>query len=250
MDREAEATAADLIAAAKKIFVLVGAGMSTESGIPDFRGPHGLWTTNPAAQRVFDIDAYLADERVRRVAWQMRRTSPIIEARPNAGHYALAALAETGRTVTIATQNIDGLQQMAGSPDVLELHGTYWRARCLECGDLHGIERVFARLDAGEEDPKCQLCGGILRTDTVAFGQPLDPLVLQAASEAAMECDLALAVGTSLAVFPAAGLCEVAIDRGTAFVIVNGEPTAYDEVATAVVSERIGSVLPRLVPHS
>ena len=250
MDSQAEATAAELIAAATRVFVLAGAGMSTESGIPDFRGPHGLWTTNPAAQRVFDIDAYMADEHVRRVAWQMRRSSPIIDARPNAGHYALASLAETGRTVTIATQNIDGLQQMAGSAEVWELHGTFWRARCLECGDLQGIERVFARLDEGEVDPECRLCGGILRTDTVAFGQSLDPEVLRAAGEAAANCDLALAIGTSLAVFPAAGLCELAIDRGAAFVIVNGEPTAYDELAAAVISDRIGSVLPRLVAGS
>lgn len=244
---EALTIGAGLLRAARRVFVLVGAGMSTESGIPDFRGPRGLWRTNPAAQRVFDIDAYLSEREVRRVAWQMRLSSPIRTARPNAGHLALATLAESGRTVTIATQNIDGLQQMAGSSDVLELHGTFWRSVCLGCGDRRGIEEVFRRLDSGEEDPDCRACGAILRTDTVAFGQELDPDVLSAAWHAAADCDVAMAIGSSLGVHPAAGLCEVAASGGGDLIILNAEPTPYDDIATAVIRRPIGEVLPLLV---
>lgn len=246
----AQRRAAQLLRNAQRVFALTGAGISTESGIPDFRGPDGLWRRSPAAQRIFDIDAYRSDPEVRRIAWQMRRSSPILQARPNAAHRALARLAESGRTVTIATQNIDGLQQMAGSTEVLELHGTFWRCVCLDCGDRRPIEDVFRRLDDGEVDPPCAVCGGMLRTDTVAFGQHLDSAVLDAAREAAEGSDVALAIGTSLSVHPAAGLCGTAVAAGAALVVVNGEPTSYDSSATVVIRSRIGEAVPSIVARA
>ena len=243
----AEQRTADLIRSARRIFVLAGAGMSTESGIQDFRGPQGLWRTNPAAQRIFDIEAYVSDPQVRVAAWQMRSSSPILSAEPNDGHRALNSLTQSGRELCIATQNIDGLQQRAGSQEVLELHGSFWTSVCLRCRDIRGIHETLDRFASGEQDPHCLLCGGILRTNTIAFGQQLDAEVLAAAHAGAMECDVALAIGTSLAVFPAAGLCDVALGRGVPLIILNGESTNYDNVATAVLRKPIGEVLPRVV---
>ncbi len=232
-----------LVASAGRVFVLSGAGMSTDSGVPDFRGPGGIWTRNPAAARLFDIEAYRSDPDVRRASWRFRLDSPIRRAAPNRAHLALAAWESAGRAVTIATQNIDGLHRRAGSGAVLELHGTFWRSVCLDCGDRRPIEETFARVLAGEDDPPCQLCTGILRTDTVAFGQSLDAAVLTAAVDAARSCDLALAIGSSLAVQPAASLCEVAASAGAPLVIVNAEPTAYDALAALVIRDRIADVL-------
>lgn len=233
---------AALLAAADRVFVLSGAGLSTESGIADFRGPNGLWTRNPAAMRMFDIDAYLADREVRVAAWRHRLDSEIRGAAPNDGHAFLAAL-EQVTPVTIATQNIDGLHQRAGSHDVLELHGTFWRSVCLNCGASGDIDDAFERIEAGDEDPSCLACGGILRTATVAFGQSLDQQTWRGAVAAAQSCDVALAVGTSLAVHPAASLCEFAVLSGARLAILNGEPTGYDALATAVLHRPIGATL-------
>jgi NAD-dependent deacetylase len=238
--------AAGLIRSADRVFVLAGAGMSTESGIPDFRGPDGLWTMNPGAMRMFDLEAYRSDPDVRRKAWQVRRHSEIRTAQPNAGHQSLAAWYTDERAVTIATQNIDGLQQRAGSPKVLELHGTFWQSMCLDCSDRRPIEYTFARLDEGEEDPPCLVCGGILKTGTVAFGQPLDVRILTEAAEAAQHCDVALAIGTSLIVQPAALLCDVAVKAGAPLVVINGSETPYDDVASLVIREPIGPSLTRI----
>lgn len=233
---------AELLSNAKRVFVLSGAGMSTESGIADFRGPNGLWTRNPAAMRMFDIDVYAAERDVRVAAWRHRLDSEIRSAQPNAGHAFLADLQQ--RTdVTIATQNIDGLHQRAGSGGVLELHGTFWRWMCLDCGATGDIEEAFSRIEDGEDDPPCQLCGGILRTATVAFGQSLDPQTWRDAVLAAQLCDVALAVGTSLAVHPAASLCDHAVQRGAPLAILNGEATPYDEMARTVVNQPIGASL-------
>jgi len=237
------------LAAASAVTVLTGAGISTESGIPDFRGPQGVWTRNPAAAALSTLDTYLADPAVRRRAWQARLASPIWRAEPNPGHRALAELERSGRLHAIVTQNIDGLHQRAGSsPDrVIEIHGTGHWVSCLSCRTRTPTPEVLARVAAGEPDPPCRACGGIQKSATISFGQSLEPEVVRAADRASRRCDLFLAVGTSLAVFPAAWLCDYALAAGARLVIVNAEPTPYDPAADAVLRDPIGQVLPRLV---
>jgi NAD-dependent deacetylase len=232
---------------AERVTVLTGAGISTESGIPDYRGPNGVWTVNPAAARLMQIDLYLADPVVRRQAWLERMHHPAWSAAPNAGHRALAQLSGSGKAVALVTQNIDGLHQAAGSTDVLELHGTIHRCRCLECGYETPMQQQLDRVRAGEADPACERCGGIQRSATVAFGQQLDGEVLRSAFEAAEACDVFLALGTSLTVSPAAQLCAVAKRAGARLVIVNADPTPYDAIADATFRDPIGTVLPALL---
>jgi NAD-dependent deacetylase len=235
--------------AARRITVLTGAGISTDSGIPDFRGPNGVWTQNPAAQRMFTLDAYLADPEVRRTAWRNRRDHPAWTAEPNAAHRALVDLEAAGRLEAVITQNIDGLHQRAGTaPDrVVEVHGTLFEVECLACGDRTTMASALQRVAAGEEDPPCERCGGILKAATISFGQSLVPEVLRAAREASRSCDVFLAVGSSLSVQPAAGCVEVASRAGARVIVLNGSPTPYDGLADAVVRERIGAALPSLV---
>jgi NAD-dependent deacetylase len=237
------------IADASAVTVLTGAGISTGSGIPDFRGPQGLWTTHPEKQRLFTIQSYLADPDVRRTAWRERLDHPAWTARPGPGHVALVALERRGRLRAIATQNIDGLHQAAGNDPglVLELHGTLHAAMCLGCGARTPMTEALARVRAGEEDPPCLACGGIQKSATVSFGQALDPQVLGAAFRAAEECDVFLAVGTSLTVTPAATLCDAAKAAGARLVVVNAEPTPYDGMADAVLRDQIGRVLPEIL---
>jgi len=242
-------TVAGWVAEATAVTVLTGAGISTESGIPDFRGPRGLWTLNPAAQRMSDIRAYVSDPEVRVAAWAGRRDHPAWSAEPNAGHRALVDLERSGRLRALLTQNIDGLHQKAGSggiSPVVELHGTMHEVECLSCGDRTPTPEVLRRVDAGEPDPPCLLCGGILKTATISFGQDLRWDVLAAAESAARDADLLLAVGTSLTVHPAAGLAGIPLETGARLVVVNAEPTPYDVVAHAVLREPIGEVLPAL----
>jgi NAD-dependent deacetylase len=219
-----------------RVVVLTGAGISTDSGISDFRGPNGLWTRNPASQAMFDISTYLADPDVRRSAWANRRANPAWTAEPNRGHRALADLQQRGRLAGLLTQNIDGLHQRAGSTGVLELHGTIWEVVCLSCGGRWPTPEVLAR---EEPDPPCVLCGGILKTATISFGQALDRSVLEAAWAAVSEADLLVAVGTSLVVNPVASLAGVA----GCLAIVNAEPTPYDDDAALVVRDPISDVL-------
>lgn len=238
----------DWLTGARRVTVLTGAGISTDSGIPDFRGPQGVWTLDPDAERLATLSAYLADPDVRRRAWLVRRdTAP--DARPNAGHAALVDLERQGRLRALLTQNVDGLHQAAGSSPrlVLELHGTVHEVECLGCGARTTMAEALARVAAGEPDPGCRGCGGILKSATVSFGQALDPAVLAAAAEAAGDCDVFLAVGTSLTVHPAAGLTDRAAAAGARVVVVNAEPTPYDELADLVVREPIGTSLPRLL---
>jgi NAD-dependent deacetylase len=237
------------IADSSAITVLTGAGISTDSGIPDFRGPHGVWTRDPSIARLFSFQAYVEDPQVRRRAWVNRRDHPAWTARPNPGHHALVDLERSGRLRAIVTQNIDGLHQRAGSaPErVIELHGTMFAVECLDCGLRTPMSDVLDRVDAGEPDPACLECGGIQKSATISFGQPLRQDVLAAAVRAAAECDIFLAVGTSLMVQPAAGLCEVARSRGARLVIVNADTTPYDDVASALLRGQIADVLPRLV---
>jgi NAD-dependent deacetylase len=233
---------------ARRVTVLTGAGISTDSGIPDYRGPNGLWTRDPAAEKLVTLSYYVADPEIRRRAWLMRRdTAP--DVRPNAGHAALVDLERQGRLRALLTQNVDGLHQAAGSsPDlVVELHGTVHAVECLACGDRTTMAEALARVAAGEPDPACRVCGGILKSATVSFGQALDPGVVAAAAEAATDCDVFLAVGTSLQVWPVAGLTEIAAAHGARIAIVNAEPTPFDDLADLVVREPIGTALPRLL---
>jgi NAD-dependent deacetylase len=240
------------LAAAQRVTALTGAGISTESGIPDFRGPQGVWTKDPAAQRLFTLQSYVADPAVRRVAWRNRRDHPAWAAEPNAGHRALVGLEREGRLRAIITQNIDGLHQRAGSDpaSVIEIHGTLFEVDCLSCGRRTSMRENLERVEAGEDDPACLACGGIQKAATISFGQALRAEVLRRATLAAADCDVLLAVGTSLQVQPAAGLAEVAVRAGARLVIVNLDPTPYDPIAHAVVREPIGTVLPRLVTTS
>jgi NAD-dependent deacetylase len=240
--------AAVLAARARRICVLTGAGISTDSGIPDFRGPNGVWTRDPGAQRFVDFRAYQADAELRAASWQRRAAHPAFAAEPNAGHRSLGALHEQGRLHAVLTQNIDGLHQRAGVParQVLELHGTLHESECLGCGARLPMEQTLARVRAGELDPPCTDCGSMLKSATIFFGQPLDATVFQAAVTAVRTCDLLVAVGTSLTVQPVAGLVDVAARAGAPIVIVNAMATPYDELAEIIVREPIGAALPAI----
>ncbi len=247
-DREAFERAADLLVSAGRITVLTGAGVSTDSGIPDYRGPSGVWTKNPAAQLMTDLDTYMGDVDVRRETWLRRRAHPVWEAAPNAAHRAFADLAATGRLRALITQNIDGLHQRAGLPpqQLVEVHGTMLWVVCTACGSRTPTPEVLARLDA-ESDPRCAACGGIQKSDTISFGQRLKAEVMREAARASRECDVFLAVGTSLTVHPVAGLCDMAMVSGAGLVVVNAEPTPYDDFAATVVRDPIGEAVPELV---
>jgi NAD-dependent deacetylase len=247
---EGTARLADQIARSQSITVLTGAGISTESGIPDFRGPQGIWTRNPAAETMFTYDAYVNDPEVRRQAWENRRTHAAWAAEPNAGHVALVDLERAGRLLALLTQNVDELHQRAASaPElVVELHGTLHQVECLGCGARYPMPDILERVEEGEVDPHCDFCGGMLKSATISFGQALDYNVLARASMAAQRCDLFLAIGSSLSVQPAAGLCDVAVRAGARLVILNAEPTPYDDLAWdsggLVLRAPIGQTLP------
>jgi NAD-dependent deacetylase len=244
-----------LLAAARRALVLTGAGISTESGIRDFRGPEGLWTKDPGAERRANISVYLAEREVRRQSWRNRLQSPFAGARPNEGHRALVELERSGVLDTLVTQNVDGLHVAAGHDpaNVVEIHGTTREAQCLSCGRRQPIDAVLERVRAGDDDPACTepsgggACGGILKAATISFGQSLVPEDLDRAEAAARRCDLVLAVGTTLSVYPAAGLVPLARAHGASVVIVNGDATDMDALADVVVRGRIGVVLPELV---
>lgn len=231
-----------------RVTVLTGAGISTESGIPDYRGPSGLWRRDPDYEKLVTYDHYMRDPEIRRRSWLFRRDSPAWGAEPNAAHRALAELARTGTDVWIVTQNVDGLHQRAGSaPErVLELHGNMFGAVCTACGAESATREAIERIEAGDGDPACLRCGGILKTATVMFGQDLDRGTLRRALEATETCDVFVAVGTSLRVQPAASLAALAVEAGARLVIVNAEPTPYDAMADEVIREPIGEALPAL----
>jgi NAD-dependent deacetylase len=238
------------IRGSKRIAVLTGAGISTESGIPDFRGPNGVWTRKPETMRLVNIGSYLRDPQIRVEAWQERMRHPAWTAEPNAGHRALVQLERQGTLLALMTQNIDGLHRAAGSERVLELHGTIHEAKCLTCDRRTPMQEQLDRVRAGEPDPACSECGGIQKSATVAFGEQLDALVLETAVVASSGCDLFLAIGTSLSVQPAAQLAAEAHRRGARLVIVNQGETQLDDRADVVLRDRIGEVLPRLVVAS
>jgi NAD-dependent deacetylase len=238
--------AAAWIRAASRIVALTGAGISTESGIPDFRGPQGVWTKNPKAEKLSNIHYYMTDPEVRRLSWQSRLDHPAWHATPNSGHRALVALERAGKLHALITQNIDGLHQLAGnSPElVIEVHGTLRDVMCMGCGWRGPMGRVLDRVRAGEEDPPCARCGGILKSATISFGQALVPEVIERAMRAAAEAHVLLAVGSSLQVYPIASAVPAAKSAGARVVIVNAEPTPFDDLADAVIRAPIGEVLP------
>jgi NAD-dependent deacetylase len=252
--------ARSLLDASRRVVVLTGAGISTDSGIADFRGPQGVWTKDPEAEKLATLQAYVSDPGLRARAWQNRLTSTMWAASPNAGHRALVDLERSGRLDLLVTQNIDGLHQKAGSDPgrIVEIHGTSLEVMCLRCGDRQPAEPVHDRVRAGEADPACTatvddgagagaVCGGILKSATISFGQSLVAEDLFRAEEAAAACDLLLAVGSTLAVFPAAGLVPVAVRHGASTIIVNGDPTDMDGLADVVLRGPIGRYLPALV---
>ena len=236
------------IAEANRVVVLTGAGISTDSGIPDFRGPQGVWTKNPLAEKMSDIRYYVADPEVRKLSWQNRLASPAWTARPNGGHLALAQLEKRGKLHALITQNIDGLHQRAGiaAEKVIEVHGTLHYAMCLSCNWRGDMQIVLARVRAGEQDPACTECGGILKSDTISFGQALVPEVIDRAMQAAREADVLLAVGSTLQVYPVAGAVPLAKQAGARLVILNAQATQFDGIADAVLNTSIGEALPYL----
>jgi NAD-dependent deacetylase len=236
------------IDAAKRVVVLTGAGISTDSGIPDFRGPKGVWTRDPMAEKLSNIHYYMADKAVRVAAWKSRMDHTAWTAKPNAGHLALVALEKRGKLHALITQNIDELHQQAGnSPDkVIEVHGTMRKVVCMECGMTAPMQKALDRVRKGEEDPPCRDCGGILKSATISFGQNLVPRVIAAALQAAEEADVLIAVGSTLQVFPVAGAVPAARQAGAKVVIINAEPTAMDDMAHAVFHQSISDVLPKI----
>ncbi|MFG2812664.1 NAD-dependent deacetylase [Streptomyces sp. NPDC048410] len=231
------------------VAVLSGAGISTDSGIPDYRGPNGLWRRDPEAEKLVTYGYYMGDPEIRRRSWQLRRSQRALRPEPNAAHRAVAELERSGVPVRVLTQNVDGLHQRAGMPErkVLELHGSAHGVVCTRCHARGPMADALARVEAGEDDPPCLTCGGILKSATVMFGENLDPVVLGQALAISKACSVFVAVGSTLQVQPAAGLAGVAADHGARLVIVNAEPTPYDDLADEVVREPIGTALPTLL---
>ncbi|WP_424215208.1 SIR2 family NAD-dependent protein deacylase [Streptomyces sp. BI20] len=231
------------------VALLTGAGVSTDSGIPDYRGPAGLWRAEPDAEKLVTIGPYLADPEVRRRSWLMRAGLAAVAPKPNAAHRAVADLERGGTPVRVITQNVDGLHQAAGlSPrKVLELHGNAQGVRCARCAARSTMAEALERVAAGEPDPSCRECGGVLRPTTVMFGENLDPVVLGDATAIAKAASVFVAAGSSLTVRPAAALVGIAAEHGARLIIVNAEETPYDSLADTVVREPIGTALPALL---
>ena len=238
-----------LVAESRRIVVLTGAGISTESGIPDFRGPQGVWTKNPGAEKMATLSVYLSDPEVRKRAWQKRLQSEAFTAEPNAGHRALVELERSGKLHTLITQNIDGLHHKAGSSRelIVEIHGTIHEVVCMTCSERAPMERALTRVRAGEEDPPCRTCGGILKSATISFGQSLVHADLNRSERAARNCDLLLAIGSTLSVYPIAAIVPLAKRSGAKLVIINAEPTEMDEIADFVLRGSIGELLPQVL---
>jgi len=244
--QDADPKLIELLRQGKRILLFTGAGISTGSGIPDFRGPEGVWKRR---QPVYYHD-FMRSEAARIEHWEFKLEgwAGYRDAKPNATHEAIVRLEKAGKVEAVVTQNIDGLHQKAGvaAERVIELHGSMFSVVCVSCGDRSPMKEALARVEAGEADPDCPRCGGILKSATVMFGQRLDPGVFARAERAARGCDLFLAVGSTLTVEPAASLCGIAAASGAALVIVNAEPTPYDTLAAEVIREPIGTAVPRI----
>ncbi len=246
LDASFEPTRA-LVSAASRIVGFTGAGISTESGVPDFRSPDGVWAQN----RTVDFQEFVSSEAGRIEYWRQKAAAwpAMRDAQPNAGHHAFVELHKQGRLEALITQNIERLHQRSGLPadKVLELHGTTTEAVCLTCGDRITSDEACRRIEAGEKAPRCRPCGGFLKPATISFGQAMPHDVMVQAQAAAETCDLLIAVGSSLVVEPAASIPRVARQAGARLIIVNRDPTPLDGIADAVVHGEIGAVLPELV---
>ena len=249
-------TAAHLAASSSRVLLLTGAGLSTASGIPDFRGPQGVWTKNPEAAALSDFNSYVTRSDIRTMSWQRLLETKDHRPQPNAAHRAIVDFETTGRSIGVVTQNTDGLHVKVGSDQtrLIEIHGHNRQTRCLWCGTLYDTEAVLERVRQGDVDPHCELveegssiCGGILKTLVVSFGQPLVPTELRAAEQWASECDLLICVGSTLSVWPVAGLVVTAVSNGAELIIVNADPTPFDSVASATVRGDIATVLPEII---
>jgi NAD-dependent deacetylase len=250
MTSEAEliALARGWIDVAQRVVVLTGAGISTDSGIPDFRGPQGAWTKNPKAEAQSTLEHYLKDTQVRAAVWQERLHSPVWASRPNSGHRALVELEQRGKLHALITQNVDELHRIAGngSDRIIEVHGSMRRVMCWGCGARTSMQAVLKRVQDGEADPACVACNGILKSDTISFGQMLVPEVIERAMAAVEGAQVLMAVGTTLQVYPIAGAVPHAREVGARVVIVNDQPTPMDEHADAVIRTPIGVALPTI----
>jgi len=240
---------ADMILESRKMVVFTGAGISTESGIPDFRSPGGIWAR-------FDPDElsyqkFLSSESSREKYWEfsMSICPTIVEAKPNRGHYAITELYHLGRLDCVITQNIDGLHQKSGIPEekVIELHGTLKWVICLECGRRYPREEIQKRLELGEKVPRCDSCGGITKPATIAFGQPMPVRETREAERRAAGCDLFLVAGSSLVVYPAAQMPLIAKDSGARLGIINLVPTLHNRYADIIINEKTGEALTQIV---
>ena len=237
----------ELIDGAKRIVAFTGAGISTESGIPDFRSPGGIWTKY---QPIY-FDDFMSSEEMRRESWRRKFATDetMLKAEPNAGHRALARLVEQGRMTAIITQNVDGLHQRSGVPEsrIIELHGNSTYATCLDCGHRHELEPIKTAFHAHGTLPICEKCEGIVKTATISFGQAMPEIQMARAQDETMQCDLFIVLGSSLVVYPAAGFPRIAKRRGAGLVILNRDPTDQDDDADLVLHNEIGPTLSRVV---
>ncbi len=233
----------ELLESSQRTVVFTGAGISTESGIPDFRSPGGIWTK----YKPIDFGDFMANEEMRRESWRrkMATDAAMSSANPNRGHRAVARLVDRGIATAVITQNVDGLHQKSGVPEdqVVELHGNATYAACLDCNTRHELEPIFAAFEVDESLPQCRWCGGIVKTATISFGQPMPEGAMRRAERASLDCDLFLAIGSSLQVYPAAGFPILAKRNDARLVILNREATPLDGYADLVVHDEIGSCL-------
>jgi len=240
---------ADIVLQSKKLVVFTGAGISTESGIPDFRSPGGIWDKFDPSE--FTYQNFLASEASREKSWELAKLTctVMVNAKPNRGHYAILELHHMDKLDCVITQNVDFLHQRAGVPEemVIELHGTTKWVDCLECGRRYPREQIQVRLEAGEKVPRCDDCNGILKRATISFGQPMPEKETSEAQRRSANCDLFLVAGSSLVVYPAAHMPLIAKDNGAKLVIINLTPTPHDHYADIIINEKTGEALSQIV---
>jgi NAD-dependent deacetylase len=233
----------DIIDSSKRIVIFTGAGISTESGIPDFRSPGGIWTK----YQPIDFSDFMASAEMRRESWRRKfaTESTIAKATPNRGHRAVAELVHRNQCHAVITQNVDNLHQVSGVPDdrIIELHGNATYAACLDCGQRQDLPTIREIFNNDETLPVCDRCEGIIKTATISFGQPMPEAEMERAQLATLECDLFIVIGSSLVVYPAAGFPLMAKQRGANLVIINRDPTDQDGAADLVLNEEIGETL-------